>query len=101
MAKRSKIVKNQQRKELVDRYAVRRAELVSIVKNPDASYEAKRDAYRALAKMPRDASATRHRNRCGVTGRPRAYFRKFGMSRSALRDLAHRGELPGMRKASW
>ena len=51
--------------------------------------------------MPRDASATRYRNRCGVSGRPRGYFRKFGMSRVALRDLAHNGELPGVRKASW
>lgn len=101
MAKKSKIAKNNRRKELVERYAERRAELVAIIKDPDASYEAKRDAYRQLAKMPRDASATRYRNRCGVTGRPRGYFRKFGMSRSALRDLAHEGELPGVRKASW
>ena len=101
MAKTSKIAKNDQRKEIVARYAAKRAELVAIIKNPDASYEAKRDAYRRLAKMPRDASATRYRNRCGVSGRSRGYFRKFGMSRSALRDLAHRGELPGMRKASW
>lgn len=101
MAKKSKIAKNRQRKELVERYAERRAELVAIVKDPDASYEAKRDAYRQLAKMPRDASATRYRNRCGVTGRSRGYFRKFGMSRSALRELAHEGELPGVRKASW
>lgn len=101
MAKKSKIAKNRQRKELVERYAERRAELVAIVKDPEASYEAKRDAYRQLAKMPRDASATRYRNRCGVTGRSRGYFRKFGMSRSALRELAHEGELPGVRKASW
>lgn len=101
MAKKSKIAKNRQRRELVERYAERRAELVAIVKDPEASYEAKRDAYRQLAKMPRDASATRYRNRCGVTGRSRGYFRKFGMSRSALRELAHEGELPGVRKASW
>jgi small subunit ribosomal protein S14 len=101
MAKTSKIAKNDRRKVLVDRYAERRAELVKVIKDPDASYEDKREAYAAIAKMPRDASATRYRNRCSVSGRPRAYFRKFGLSRIALRDMAHRGELPGIRKASW
>ncbi len=101
MAKKSKIMKNDKRAELIDRYAEERAELIKVIKDPEASYEAKREAYQKIGKMPRDASATRHRNRCGVTGRPRGYFRKFGMSRSALRQLAHNGELPGVRKASW
>lgn len=101
MAKTSKIAKNNRRKVLVERYAERRAELVKILKDPEASYEDKREAYAAIAKMPRDASATRYRNRCNVSGRPRAYFRKFGLSRIAVRDMAHRGELPGIRKASW
>jgi len=101
MAKTSKVAKNNQRKVIIDRYADRRAELVAITKDPNASYEDKREAYRKIGKMPRDASATRYRNRCGVTGRPRGYFRKFGMSRSTLRELAHNGELPGVRKASW
>lgn len=101
MAKTSKIAKNNRRAVLVARYADRRAELIKIIKDPDASYEDKREAYASIAKMPRDASATRYRNRCNVTGRPRAYFRKFGLSRIALRDMAHRGELPGIRKASW
>jgi small subunit ribosomal protein S14 len=101
MAKTSKIAKNQRRKVLVDRYAERRAELVKVIKDPDASYDEKRDAYAAIAKMPRDASATRYRNRCAVSGRPRGYFRQFGLSRIAVRDMAHRGELPGIRKASW
>lgn len=101
MAKTSKIAKNKKRAELVERYAERRAELIKIIKDPDASYEDKREAYALIAKMPRDASATRYRNRCNVSGRPRAYFRKFGLSRIALRDMAHRGELPGIRKASW
>jgi len=101
MAKTSKIVKNNKRKEIVERYADRRAELIKIVKDPEASYADKREAYAKIAKMPRDASATRYRNRCNVSGRPRAYFRKFGLSRIALRDMAHRGELPGIRKASW
>ncbi|MEN8237862.1 MAG: 30S ribosomal protein S14 [Actinomycetota bacterium] len=101
MAKTSKIAKNNKRKELVERYADRRAELIKIIKDPEASYADKREAYAKIAKMPRDASATRYRNRCNVSGRPRAYFRKFGLSRIALRDMAHRGELPGIRKASW
>ncbi len=101
MAKKSKIVKNDRRKELVERYRDRRAELTAIVKDPETSYEEKREAYQVLAKMPRDSSATRYRNRCGISGRPRGYFRKFGMSRIAVRQLAHNGELPGVRKASW
>lgn len=101
MAKTSKIAKNNKRAEIVERYADRRAELITIIKDPEATYEDKREAYASIAKMPRDASATRYRNRCNVSGRPRAYFRKFGLSRIALRDMAHRGELPGIRKASW
>ncbi len=101
MAKTSKIAKNNKRKILIERYAERRAELIKVIKDPEASYEEKREAYAKIAKMPRDASATRYRNRCNVSGRPRAYFRKFGLSRIAVRDMAHRGELPGIRKASW
>lgn len=101
MAKTSKIAKNNRRKVLIERYAEQRAELIKVIKDPEASYEDKREAYAKIAKMPRDASATRYRNRCNVSGRPRAYFRKFGLSRVALRDMAHRGELPGVRKASW
>lgn len=101
MAKTSKIAKNNRRKVLVERYAERRAELIKVIKDPETSYEDKREAYAKIAKMPRDASPTRYRNRCSVSGRPRAYFRKFGLSRIALRDMAHRGELPGVRKASW
>jgi small subunit ribosomal protein S14 len=101
MAKTSKIAKNNKRRQLVDRYAERRAELIKIVKDPEASYEEKREAYAKIAKMPRDASATRYRNRCAVSGRPRGYYRKFGLSRIALREMAHLGELPGIRKASW
>ena len=101
MAKTSKIAKNNKRKVIIDRYAERRAELLVIIKDPEASYEDKREAYAKIAKMPRDARATRYRNRCNVSGRPRAYFRKFGLSRIAMREMAHRGELPGIRKASW
>ncbi len=101
MAKTSKIAKNNKRRVIIERYADRRAELIKIIKDPEASYADKREAYAKIAKMPRDASATRYRNRCNVSGRPRGYFRKFGLSRIALRDMAHRGELPGIRKASW
>ena len=101
MAKKSKIAKNDQRKVLVERYAEKRAELLAIIKDPEANYDAKREANAKLSKLPRDSSATRYRNRCGVSGRPRGYFRKFGMSRLAVRELAHNGELPGVRKSSW
>jgi small subunit ribosomal protein S14 len=101
MAKKSMVAKNNKRAELVAQYAERRAEMIAIIKDPNQPLEAKREAYKVIAKMPRDASKTRHRNRCGVTGRPRAYLRKFGMSRIAVRELAHKGELPGVKKASW
>jgi len=101
MAKKSMIAKNKRRGELVERYRERRSELLSVIKDPAASLESKRDAYKAIAKMPRDASPTRYRNRCGVSGRPRGYLRKFGMSRIAVRDLALKGELPGIKKSSW
>ncbi len=101
MAKKSKIAKNNQRAILIERYREHRAELLSVIKDPGATLESKREAYKAIAKMPRDASATRYRNRCGVSGRPRAFIRKFGMSRIAVRELALRGELPGVKKASW
>ncbi|HEX9856596.1 MAG TPA: 30S ribosomal protein S14 [Acidimicrobiia bacterium] len=101
MAKTSKINKNDDRKVVVDRYAKRRAELVQVIKDPEASYEAKREAYQEIDKRSRDASGTRLRNRCGRCGRPRAHLRKFGMCRICVRELAHQGELPGVRKASW
>ena len=101
MAKKSKIAKNLQRMKLVAKYAERRAELVKVLKDPNASFEDKYAAQRAIDKMPRDASATRIKNRCGLTGRPRAYYRKFGLSRIALREEALRGNIPGVVKASW
>lgn len=101
MAKKSMIAKNKRRAEIVERYRERRKELLSVIKDPNASREAKRQAYAAIAKMPRDASPTRVRNRCEITGRPRGYLRRFGMSRIAVRELAHLGELPGVMKSSW
>ncbi len=101
MAKTSKVVKNNKRLETVGFYHERRKELLKVIKDPNSPYDEKREAQKKIAKMPRDASASRHRNRCEVTGRPRGTLRKFGMSRNTFRDLALKGELPGIKKASW
>lgn len=101
MAKTSKIVRNEQRKKLVAKYADRRKALIAIIKDPNATLDAKQDAQKKLAAIPRDASPTRIRNRCVLTGRSRAYYRKFGLSRIALREEALKGNLPGVVKASW
>ena len=101
MAKTSKTVKNQQRQEIVARYAARRQELKAVIRNPQTTPEAREEAYRALRAMPRDASATRVRNRCQMTGRPRAYLRQFGLSRVTFREMALSGLIPGVRKSSW
>ncbi|GHH54794.1 30S ribosomal protein S14 [Lentzea cavernae] len=97
MAKKSKIAADERRREVVARYAERRAELKEMLRHPDTRAE----ALQGLQKLPRDASPTRLRNRDVVDGRPRAFNRKFGLSRVRLREMAHRGELPGVSKASW
>jgi len=89
MAKKSKVAKEKQRQEIVKKYAELRREL-----------KAKSD-YKALAKLPRDSSPTRLHNRCEITGRPRGFLRKFKMSRIAFRELAHKGQIPGVKKSSW
>jgi len=101
MAKRSKIARNERRKQLVARYADRRAELTSVIASPHRSDAEREAARRELSRQPRDASATRVRNRDAVDGRPRGYLRAFGVSRVRLRELAHEGFLPGVRKSSW
>ena len=101
MAKKSKIVKNLQRQKLVELYSKKRSELLSIVKDPKTSIEEKRLAYMNIEKLPRDANPIRIRNRCNLTGRPRGYYRKFGLSRISLRELALKGRVPGVKKASW
>lgn len=101
MAKKSKIARNEQRREIVARYAERRAELKETVRSPRSTDDEKAAAQLALQKLPRDASPTRIRNRDVVDGRPRAYNRAFGLSRINLREMAHRGELPGVTKSSW
>ena len=101
MATKAKIAKNEQRKRTVKQYSERRAELKALSVDLQLSLEDRMAANAALAKLPRDASPTRVRNRCVLTGRPRGYYRKFGVSRIALRELALRGELPGVVKSSW
>ncbi|MFT8390901.1 MAG: 30S ribosomal protein S14 [Sporolactobacillus sp.] len=89
MAKKSKMIKERKRQEMVARYADLRRELKAA------------GNYAALAKLPRDSSPTRLHNRCPLTGRPHGYLRKFNMSRIAFREYAHKGQIPGVRKASW
>ncbi|MBO0608094.1 30S ribosomal protein S14 [Myceligenerans salitolerans] len=101
MAKKSKIAADERRRAVVARYAERRAELKRVIASPSASEGAKVEAAAELRRQPRDASATRVRNRDVVDGRPRAHLRKFGLSRIRLREMAHRGELPGVTKSSW
>jgi small subunit ribosomal protein S14 len=101
MAKKSKIIKNDHRRTIVARYAERRAELKRIIRSPTSTYEQRLDAQRALARQPRDACPARLRNRDAVDGRPRGHLRTFGLSRVRVRELAHGGQLPGIRKASW
>ncbi|MDZ7881550.1 MAG: 30S ribosomal protein S14 [Mycobacterium sp.] len=101
MAKKSKIVANERRRETVARYAERRAELKELIRKPDTEGAQRVAAQAELQRMPRDASPVRVRNRDAVDGRPRGHLRKFGLSRVRTRELAHRGELPGIRKASW
>ena len=101
MAKKSMIEKNKRRLRTAERCAERRKELKRVLSSIESSDEEIDEARRKLAKLPRDASPTRVRNRCMLTGRPRGYYRKFGLSRLALREKALRGELPGVTKASW
>ena len=99
MAKTSKIAKNEQRRKTVARYAERRAALKESIRT--GTPEERAAAMAAVQKLPRDASPVRLRNRDVVDGRPRGHLRKFGLSRVRMREMAHRGELPGVSKASW
>ena len=101
MAKTSMVNRDIKRTKLVKKYAAKRAELKAIVVNPNASYDEKMDAQSKLQKMPRDASPVRQRNRCELSGRPRGVYRKFGLGRNKLREATMRGDVPGLRKASW
>ena len=101
MAKTSMIERQKRRVALVEKYAARRAELKATAKNDSLPMEERFKAQLKLAKLPRNSSETRLHSRCEVTGRPRSYYRKLRMSRIALRDLASKGQIPGMVKSSW
>jgi len=101
MAKKSSIEKNNKRRRLVAAYADRREKLKALARDKRQPQEARFEARLKLAQLPRNSSPTRIRNRCELSGRPRAYYRKFRMSRIALRELASQGQIPGMVKSSW
>src|ERR1035437_7629172 len=101
MAKISKVVKNERRKDMVKQYAQRRAAAKKIINNPRSTPDEADAAVIRLQKMPRDGSPIRVRNRCSQTGRARGYLRKFGVSRIAMRELALEGQIPGVVKSSW
>ncbi|TDL77656.1 30S ribosomal protein S14 [Palleronia sediminis] len=101
MAKKAMIEREKKRQALVDRFAAKRAELKDIARDESRPMEERFKAQLKLAKLPRNSSATRLHNRCQLTGRPHAYYRKLKMSRIALRDLGSQGQVPGMVKSSW
>ncbi len=101
MAKKSSIERNLKRQKLVEKYAAKRAELKKVISSPESTDEEFFAASKAMAKLPRNSSKVRVRNRCSITGRPRAFIRKFGVSRITFRELANDGKLPGITKASW
>lgn len=101
MAKKSMIAREVKRAALVAKYATKRSEIKAIIQNPESSGEELRDAVTKLQSLPRDSSPVRKQRRCRITGRPHAVYRKFGLSRNMLREAAMRGDIPGLRKASW
>jgi small subunit ribosomal protein S14 len=101
MAKTSQVNRDNRRLELIAKHAKRRAELRAKLHDQNASMDEKIEAQKAFAKLPRNSCPTRKNNRCALTGRSKAYYNKFGISRNALRELALRGQLPGVRKSSW
>ena len=101
MAKKSMVAREVKRARTVARYAAKRAALKAKIGNPNVSEEARYEAQLKLQALPRDASPTRLRNRCGISGRPHGYYRKFGLARNKLREATMRGEIPGLSKASW
>ena len=101
MAKTSMVERERRRAKIVKRYAVQRAQLKELIRSPRTSQEERAAAQTKLQSMPRDASPARQRNRCAITGRSRGVYRKFGLSRVKIREVANRGEIPGLTKASW
>jgi small subunit ribosomal protein S14 len=101
MAKKSMVLRDAKRAKTAQKYARKRAELKRIIADPKSSMDERQTAQEKLQALPRDASPTRVRNRCAITGRPRGYYRKFGLSRTKLRELTLAGNIPGVSKASW
>jgi small subunit ribosomal protein S14 len=101
MAKKSAVEKNEHRRRMVERFRTRRGELKKIIMDRSRDPEERFEATLKLAELPRNGARVRIRNRCSLTGRPRGYYRKFGLSRIALRELASEGQIPGVVKASW
>jgi small subunit ribosomal protein S14 len=101
MAKLALINRDAKRRAVVKKYAQKRADLLAILRDPKATDEARDKARAKFQALPRDSSPVRLRNRCAITGRPRGTFRKFGLARNKIREIAMRGEIPGMIKASW
>lgn len=101
MAKKSMIMRERKRVATVKRYAARRAEYKRIIRDPNSTDDEREEAQLRLQALPRNASPVRMRNRCAVSGRPKGFYRKFGLGRNMLREAAMRGEIPGLSKASW
>lgn len=101
MAKKSMVNREVRRLRTVQKYAARRLELKELLRKQDLDPEARAEAWRKFHAMPRDASPSRMRNRCRISGRPHGYYRKFGLARNKLREAAMRGDVPGLVKASW
>ncbi|MCY4095270.1 MAG: 30S ribosomal protein S14 [Gammaproteobacteria bacterium] len=101
MAKKSMLAREVKRAKICAKYAEKRRELKAIVNDRSAEYETRLDAQHALQKLPRNANPIRQQRRCGISGRPRGVYRKFGLGRNKLREAAMRGDVPGLVKASW
>jgi small subunit ribosomal protein S14 len=101
MAKTNMVEREKRRAKIVKKYAAKRAQLKELIRSPKTSPEARAEAQAKLQAQPRDASASRGRNRCAITGRSRGVYRKFGLARVKIREVANRGEIPGLSKASW
>ena len=101
MAKTNMLMREKRRAGIVKKYAAKRAKLKELIRSPKSSPEERAAAQAALQAQPRDAAKVRHRNRCAITGRSRGVYRKFGLARVKIREVASRGEIPGLAKASW
>ena len=101
MAKRSVVNREAKRRKLIAKYAARRKALKEVISNPESEYDEREEAQRKLNALPRNSCPVRVQNRCRLTGRPHAYYRKFGLGRNKLRETAMSGDVPGLVKASW